>query len=315
MRTIVFLTYDGAQLLDLTGPACVFSEANEFARTRAYSVVVASSRGGLVSTRGNVALLSKPVGEIEVGRIDTLVVSGGIGEPLRRLLSDSAVEAWFRRAARRARRVASTCTGAFALAAWGFLDGHRATTHWQGADLLRERFPKVTVDANALFIEDGRIWTSAGVSTGIDMALAMVERDLGRPVALDVAQRLVLQARRPGHQSQFSSVLRAQGGAYAELVRWIEANLQADLGIDVLAQQAHQSVRTFHRRFTAERGTSPAAFVERLRLDRARTLLEAGHTAKKVAVATGFGTLDRLWRAFNRVYSLNPSTYRALHAR
>ncbi len=315
MKPIVFLTYEGAQLLDLSGPAAVFAEANEFVRKPAYSVVVASPDGGLVSARGGVTLSTVPALDIEPRRIDTLIVSGGIGEPLRRLLSNEAVADWFRQAARRTRRVASTCTGAFVLASWGLLQGRRATTHWQAADRLRADHPTVTVDADALFVEDGRIWTSAGVSTGIDMALAMVEQDLGRAVATNVAQRLVLQMRRPGHQSQFSAVLEAQGGAYAELVQWMDANLQQDLCIEVLAQRANQSTRTFCRRFAKEVGTPPAAFVERMRLDRARTLLEAGETAKRVAMETGFGSMDRFWRAFNRVYALNPSTYRAIHRR
>lgn len=315
MKSIVFLTYEGAQLLDVAGPASVFAEANEFVRTPAYRVVVASPHGGPVATRGGVTLVTEPVLGLAPGRIDTLIVSGGTGEPLRAVVSNEAVADWFRRAARRTRRVGSTCTGAFVLAHWGLLQGHRATTHWQAAELLRSGFPSVAVDADALFVEDGRVWTSAGVSTGIDMALAMVEQDLGRAVATHVAQRLVLQVRRPGHQSQFSSLLKAQGGSYAELVRWIDTHLQADLSVEALAERANQSVRTFCRRFTQEMGASPAAFVERMRLDRARTLLEAGAMAKRVAQDTGFGSLDRLWRAFKRVYAMNPSTYRAMHRR
>lgn len=314
-RAIVFLTYEGAQLLDVAGPASVFAEANEFVRKPAYRVIVVSPDGGLVSSRGGVTLATDPVLDIAAARIDTLIVSGGIGAPLLALVSNDAVARWFRRAARHARRVGSTCTGAFVLANWGVLDGRRAATHWQAADRLRTEFPSVTVDADALFVEDGKVWTSAGVSTGIDMALAMVEQDLGRTVVSNVAQRLVLQVRRPGHQSQFSTVLKAQGGTYAELVRWIDMNLQADLSIEALARQANQSVRTFCRRFSEELGASPGAFVERMRLDRARTLLEAGTAAKRVALDTGFGSMDRLWRAFKRVYAINPSTYRAMHRR
>jgi transcriptional regulator GlxA family with amidase domain len=315
MRTIVFLTYEGAQLLDMAGPASVFAEANEFVRRAAYEVVVASPGGGLVTSRGGIALSTARVLELQARRIDTLIVSGGIGAPLRALLANQKVARWFRIAAERARRVASTCTGAFVLASWGILDGHRATTHWQAADQLKAAFPGVTVDANALFVEDGRVWTSAGVSTGIDMALAMVERDQGRSVATSIAQRLVLQMKRPGHQSQFSTLLTAQGGHYAELVQWMSTNLNEDLRIEALAARVHQSARTFCRRFTSEVGTSPAAFVERLRLDRARALLDAGQIAKNVAAEAGFGSLNRLWRSFNRAYGLSPSAYRALHAR
>lgn len=315
MKTIVFLTYEGAQLLDMAGPASVFAEANEFVLRPAYEVVVASPGGGLIRARGGIAFSTVPILETEPRHIDTLVVSGGVGEPLRRMMKNREVAKWFRRAAKSTRRVGSTCTGAFVLAGWGLLDGHRVTTHWQAAGELRANFPGVTVDGNALFVQDGRIWTSAGVSTGIDMALAMVERDQGRLVATSVAQRLVLTMKRPGHQSQFSSLLDSQAGPYAELIHWMSENLRGDLSIGALARRANQSERTFCRRFTAEVDMPPAAYVERLRLDRARTLLGSGEKAKKAAMDAGFGSLNRLWRAFNRVYALNPSTYRAIHTR
>jgi transcriptional regulator GlxA family with amidase domain len=214
---------------------------------------------------------------------------------------------------RRARRLCSVCTGAFVLAEWGMLDGHRVTTHWLAAKQLARMYPAVNVDANALFIADKAVWTSAGVSTGIDMALAMVEADLDTRTAANVARRLVLQARRGGHQSQFSDILVAQAGPYAELTDWISANLHKDLRVQILAGRSRQSTRTFHRRFTDAVGQTPAAFVEGLRLDRARTLLEAGGTAKQAAKGSGFGTLDRLGRSFRRRLGLNPSAYQALH--
>jgi transcriptional regulator GlxA family with amidase domain len=229
-------------------------------------------------------------------------------------LAQHEVAIWLQWAAKRVRRVASTCTGAFVLAAWGLLDGRRATTHWQAAEAFKAAHPLVEIDINALFVVDGNIWTSAGVSTGIDMALAMIESDLGKAVALAVAQRLVLQMKRPGHQSQFSTALLAQNGPYSELIQWIGDNLHANLNVETLAERANQSPRTFCRRFTAEMGTAPGAFVERLRLDRARALLDKGELAKTVANKTGFSSLNHLWRAFNRVYALNPSAYRAIHA-
>lgn len=314
-RSVVLLTYEGGQILDTAGSAAVFTEANEFAGGAAYEVRLASPQGGMVLARGGLGLATVPVLLLDPRQIDTLIVSGGVGEPLAQVMRHRELAAWVRRAAKHVRRLASTCTGAFALAHWGLLDGHRAATHWQAAALLRESYPKVDVDADALFVEDGRCWTSAGVSTAIDMAMAMVERDLGRALTTAVAQRLVLQTRRPGHQAQFSSVLLAQGGHYAELVQWMLLNLNEDLSVDALARRAHQSVRTFCRRFTAETGSSPAAFVEQLRLDRARTLLEAGEPAKSVATLAGFGTQGTLWRSFNRAFALNPSTYRALHGK
>jgi transcriptional regulator GlxA family with amidase domain len=303
MRTVVIVAYEACQLLDVTGPASVFAEAAAFADAAPYRVLLASSAGQFISTEGGVALGTVTVASLREVEVDTL----------RGLLHDVVLRDFVLAATGRARRIGSICTGAFALAAWGLLDGKRAATHWQAADELTLRFPAVQVDRDALFVEDGAVWTSAGVSTGIDMALALVECDLGRDVASAIAKRLVLQMRRPGHQSQFSAMLEAQGGAYASLVAWISENLADDLTLETLAARARQSPRTFHRRFAAETGTTPAAFVERLRLDRARALLEAGQSAKEVAGTTGFGSLDRLGRAFKRVYALSPSAYRALH--
>lgn len=314
VRTVVFLVYEGAQLLDVSGAASVFAEAAEFLPAPPYAVVMASETGGPIVTRGGVALMTRPLSALADTAIDTLLIPGGLPRALGQLTSSPVVQHWYTATAARARRFGSTCTGAFALAAWGLLDGRRAATHWQAAGELARRFPTIAVDPDALFVEDGPVWTSAGVSTGIDMALALVERDLGRETASKVARRLVLQMRRAGHQSQFSAMLEAQGGAYADLVSWVGDNLLADLTLEALAARAGQAPRTFHRRFTADVGATPAAFVERLRLDRARTLLEAGHAPKQVAMATGFGSLDRLGRAFRRAYALSPSAYRALHA-
>lgn len=312
MRTVVILAYGGCQLLDVAGPTSVFTEAAAFADPAPYRVVLASSAGGLVMAEGSIGLATIPLAEVPA-EIDTLLLPGAGRAGLRGLLRDGPVREWVVAATARARRVASVCTGAFALAAWGLLDGRRAATHWLATADLARRFPAVRVDEQALFVEDGPVWTSAGVSTGIDMALALVERDLGRGVASGIARRLVLQMRRPGHQSQFSALLDAQGGSYATLVAWMTDNLSGDLGVEALAARAGQAPRTFHRRFSAEVGLTPAAFVERLRLDHARALLEAGQPPKRVAVTAGFGSQDRLARAFKRAFALSPSAYRALH--
>lgn len=313
MRVIMFVVYEGAQLLDITGTATVFTEAAAFLPEPPYQIVLASSAGGMVATAGGIALSTVPFAELASQRIDTLIMPGADEVALRQLLRDAAAEAWWEASASRARRIASVCTGAFALASWGFLDGRRATTHWAATAELTRRFPNVAVDGRALFLEDGPVWTSAGVSTGMDMALALVERDVGRDVASAIARRLVLQMRRPGHQTQFSPLLSAQSGEYADLAAWISDNLTADLTLEALAERAGQAPRTFHRRFVTDTGFTPAAFVQRLRLDRARALLEAGHTPKRVALKAGFGSLDHLGRAFRRAYALTPSSYQALH--
>lgn len=313
MHTVVIVAYDGCQLLDVSGPASVFAEAANFVEPAPYRVMLASRAGDLVAADGGLMLGTTAFADLK-GEVHTLLIPGAGASPLRALLRDDAVRDEVLALAKCARRVCSVCTGAFALAAWGLLGGRRATTHWQAAGELSRRFPAVQVDAHALFVEDGPVWTSAGASTGIDMALALVERDLGRGVAAAVAKRLVLQMRRPGHQSQFSTVLEAQSGTYASLLSWVSDNLVAELTSEVLAAHARQSPRTFHRRFLEETGSTPAAYVERLRLDRARTLLEAGQSPKRVAGATGFHSLDRLGRAFKRAYALTPSAYQSIHS-
>ena len=313
MRLIAIVVYDGVQLLDVTGPASVFAEVAAFVTPAPYRVLLVGSGTGVVQAEGGIGLGIVAWSALDGARVDSLVVPGADKPALRRLIADPQMRSQVISAAACATRLASVCTGAFALASWGLLDGHRAATHWSAAAELARRFPAVQVDAQSLYVEDGRVWTSAGVSTGIDMALAMVERDHGREIATKIARRLVLQMRRPGHQSQFSSLLAAQGGEYAALVAWVSDHLEVELTNETLADRAGQSSRTFHRRFTADSGVTPAAFVEALRLQRARDLLEAGQSPKRVAVAVGLRSLDRLGRAFHRAYGLTPSTYRALH--
>lgn len=308
-RHIALLAFPDMELLDIAGPAAVFGSA-----TDAYEVTVVSARGGEVPTSCGLTVGSRATAEIDFKNLDTLILSGGEGRPVRRAMHDPALRDFTRAAAPHLNRLASVCSGAFLLCEWGLAQGRRVATHWRATDELARAYPAVSVDPDALFVEDGPVWTSAGVTTGIDMSLAMVERDLGAGEAQAIARQLVLHARRPGWQSQFSALLEAQGGPYADLVAWIEANLHQPLDVDQLAARARQSPRTFHRKFSAAVGRTPAAFVERLRLDQARTRLEAGEPLKSVAIACGFGSLDRMGRAFKSGFGLLPSTYRALHA-
>ena len=313
-RHIVLVGFDGAQVLDITGPAAVFSAANDELPSPAYKLSIASPAGGTINTSSQVGIATEPLAAIE-GPVDTLLISGGSDEGLRLLTRDRAARDWVCRAVTGARRYGSVCDGVFALAAWGLIDGRRVATHWRVVDDLRRLHPTLNVDAQALYVEDGPLWTSAGISTGIDMSLALVERDLGSAVATNVARRLVLYARRPGHQSQFSPLLEASAaGDYADLIDWIGANLGLPLDVEMLAARARQSVRSFHRRFTAATGKTPAAFVEARRLEFARTLLETGAPLKRVAAQAGFGSAERLTRSFSRVFGVAPSTWRAVHA-
>lgn len=311
----IFLVFDGFQLLDLAGPACVFSGAAE-AADEPHEVVTASLTGGRVTSSCGIAVDSVAVADVTVRAGDTLLVCGGERRAIERLIADPHAACWFRQGAEAARRYGSICSGAFAVAAWGLADGHRVATHWSSAELLARRFPGADVDREAMFVEAGRLWTSAGVTAGIDMALAMVERDHGSAVAGTVARRLVLSARRPGRQSQFSPLLEAQagaGGRYADLVAYIGANLAARLDVETLAARAGEAVRSFHRHFRAATGKTPAAFVEAARLDRARLMLTEGARVKAVAAACGFSSAAHLTRCFSAAFGLPPAAYRTVH--
>ena len=316
MRRIAIIGFGGAQLLDVTGPASVFACANDEADGPAYDVVIVSAEGGLFRASG-VSLESVHCSSLSPDSVDTLLVAGGTEQGLRTTIRDEALREWTVATAARCRRFGSVCSGALVLAAWGLLDGRRVATHWSATAELARRFPALSVDAQALYVEDGRVWTSAGVTTGIDMSLALVERDLGAKVAASIARRLVLYARRPGTQSQFSPLLDAQAaadGAFAALIDWMHDHLAEPLDVETLAARAGQSVRSFHRKFTAATGSTPARFVEMLRLERARTLLGAGLPLKRIAADSGFGAPDQLTRAFTRTFGIAPSTYRELHA-
>ena len=314
-KRIVFVAYPGAQILDVAGPAAVFSDANRAVGFAAYDVVVLSSRGGVVRADGGLTVVTTPLSRVPPRHVHTLLVAGGEGDAVVGAMQDTRLRDWLVRAAKASARFGSVCSGTFLLAACGLLDGKRVATHWEACERLAQLFPALTVDSDALYVEDGRVWTSAGVTTGIDMALALVQKDHGAEVANSVAQRLVLYARRPGFQSQWSPLLRAQREAdspYASLVAWIEGHLIERLDVPVLARRAGQSVRGFHRRFFAATGQTPAHFVEALRLDRVRALLERPLTLKEIARATGFSDPARMTRAFERRFGVKPSTFREM---
>jgi transcriptional regulator GlxA family with amidase domain len=216
----------------------------------------------------------------------------------------------------RAARYGSVCTGAFVLAAAGLLDGRRVATHWASCSKLAQRYPALSVDADALYVVDGKVWTSAGVTTGIDMALALVEVDHGAAMANLIARHFVLYARRPGYQSQFSPLLQAQTKAeapFADLIEWMQSHLDAPLDVPALARRVGLSERTFHRKFTEATGKTPAQFVERLRLEAARTLLAKNLPLKVIAGRVGLGSSARLGAAFERGFGMAPSLFREMH--
>jgi transcriptional regulator GlxA family with amidase domain len=313
---VVMIAFEGAQTLDLTGPAEVFANAS---RGRgAYRVEVASTAGGPIRTTSGLVVDTRALAGMQPRRGDVVLVVGGEAGAVARAVRDDALVRWLLRAARVASRIGSICSGAFVLAAAGLLDGRRAATHWSGCDRLARFRPAVRVDRNAIFVEDGRFWTSAGVTTGIDMALAMVERDLGAKLADEVAARLVLYARRPGFQSQFSDALVAQTSSSDPLgpaIAWARAHLK-EADVESLARRAGLSVRTLHRRCRETLGTTPAKLLEKLRVEHARSLVATSTVSQKVLAAQcGFGEPARMKRAFERELGMAPRAYRALFAR
>ncbi len=308
-RRIVFVVFDGFQPLDLTGPHEVFRGAGD-----AYACEVVAPRAGPVrSGSGLLVHAEHGVADLGPAGIDTLVVVGGGG--VDRARQDESLVSWITAAAAGARRVASVCSGVFLLAAAGLLDGRRVTTHWAREEQLAREHPEVRVDCEPIFVRDGRVWTSAGVTAGMDLALALVEDDLGRDVAHAVARQLVLFLRRRGGQSQFSVALWSRQPA-TDPVRAAVAAIHADPGArhDIAALSAHAglSPRHLQRRFTAELGVPPAAYVERVRVEAAqRALTEGDEPVEAIARRYGFATAETLRRTFHRRLGTAPSDYRA----
>jgi transcriptional regulator GlxA family with amidase domain len=312
-RLVVMLVYPGVMTMDVFGPLEAFAVANRVAERPLYRSAIASMDGAIVETSIGIGLAPSIAAPAIREPIDTLLVSGGHGHATA--LADKRLLGWIRTAGRKARRMGSICTGAFVLAASGLLDGKRATTHWAMADELGRRFPRLTVDADRIFVRDARVYTSAGVTAGIDLALALIEEDHGRKLALKVARALVVYLQREGGQAQFSSRLQAQfteSGPIRHAQDWALDNLAADLRAPALAARAGMSERTFRRSFAAETGETPRDFVERVRVDAARQLMEDTRLPlQTVARRCGLETLDTLRRAFVRRLGITPQQYRA----
>jgi transcriptional regulator GlxA family with amidase domain len=308
MPTIGIFVHPEFQLLDAAGPIAAFEVAGRIAPDGCRLVTYAGAAGPVRSSSGvAISALPMPPG----ARLDTLIVAGGRGS--RAAAADAATLAMIRDAAAGARRVCSVCSGAFILAAAGLLDGRRATTHWRLAGSLARQFPAVHVEPDRIFVRDGNVWTSAGISAGIDLALALVADDFGEAVARRAAQELVVYHRRPGGQSQFSALLdldRADG-RFGPVLAWARERLGERLPVERLAERAAMSPRHFARRFTAETGATPARAVERLRVEAARVRVEAGgEPIDRIAAATGFGDPERMRRAFVRAFGQPPQALR-----
>jgi transcriptional regulator GlxA family with amidase domain len=308
-RTIGFVLFPRLQILDAAGPIAAFEIGGRFSATPFYDIRLFARKAGMVPTTSGIGLPAE--GFAAAGTIDTLVVVGGDG--VRAAAADPEVLEFVRRVAPNARRVASVCSGTFVLAAAGLLDGKRATTHWSRSAAFAKAYPQVRLEPDRIFVKDGKVWTSAGISAGIDLALAMVAEDLGEEVAKRTAQQLVVYRRRPGGQSQFSALLELDrpDGRFGRLMGWMRERLDEPLGVERLAAEAAMSPRNFARAFLAETGVTPAKAVERLRVEAARERIEAGpEPIDQVAAATGFGDPERMRRAFLRAFGQPPQALR-----
>jgi transcriptional regulator GlxA family with amidase domain len=312
---IVLLAYDDMNLLDLCGPLQAFATAGRGAETNGvgfYETIVASVTGGLITTSSGLAVMTLPLSKLKGVKIDTLVAAGGCRS--EEYYAPPPLVKWVAQRAPHVRRVCSVCTGAFLLAAAGQLDGRRVATHWDWVERLQTLHPKIQVDGDKLFINDGPIWTSAGVTAGIDLTLALIEQDFGHRVAIKTARQLVMFIKRSGGQSQFSVPLEAQSddsGKFADLHAWTAGHLAGDLRVERLAEQAGMSPRTFARVYTAKSGRTPAKMVEAMRLEAAcRALEETSLPLKTIAATTGYAEEQNLRRVFLRKLGVTPSQYR-----
>jgi transcriptional regulator GlxA family with amidase domain len=316
-RRVLFIAFPNVGLLDLAGAQAVFWAATKAMEARGrsgYERCTASLAGGLVRSAEGLEVQTVPLSKIRPSSVHTLVVPGS--PHMTSVLDDSApLIKWLRRASRGTRRTTSVCSGAFLLAAAGLLDGKRATTHWLMFDTMNERFPAVQIDRDAIFVQQGSVWTSAGVTAGIDLALALVEADCGHAVAMEVARELVVYLKRPGGQSQFSQVLRAQvdeTATFDELNLWIATHLaRTDLTVECLAERARMSPRNFARLYKQKTGRTPAKAVESFRLEAARRLLEDSiRNVDQIATLCGFGDEEHMRVTFQRNLGVAPRDYR-----
>lgn len=320
LKRVAVLLYDECDLLDFSGPTAVFHSAARhliragLAQDMLYTIEPLSIDGGLVRTLQGTEVNTSRACELEPGRFDTLIVTGGL---LDHRSCDPRLIEWVRRNHDRVRRVTSVCCGAFLLAAAGVLSGRRATTHWENCANLQKSFPTVEVQPDSIYVQDGNVWTAAGITAGIDMALALVEEDHGHALTLRVARNLVVYLKRPGGQSQFSAPLQSQSaeGPLGPLLGWIIEHPADDLRTERLAERANMSLRNFYRAFRAATGVPPADWVEMARVEIAKRYLEQGSDKiEQISCRSGFGSYERMRRVFTRRLGISPKQYRSRFA-
>jgi transcriptional regulator GlxA family with amidase domain len=315
-RRILFVIFDQFELLDLSGPSSVFNAAQTFLQHPAYVIHTLSSVGGLVCSRTGIEVNSQTFEGFNVRSTDSILIVGGGKQAISQVSINPNLHAWLTINTPKAQRVGSICSGALVLAANGLLDNKKATTHWADLEQLAQHYPSVNVEQDALYCVDGNIWTSAGVTTGIDMALAIVGTDHNRKLMQEIARWLVVYAHRPGHQSQFSELLTAQSQhVFADIVVWLDRNLHKPLKVKDMAEKSAMTERTFYRKFTSEVGCTPSKFLENRRLFRAKQLLETGSVVKSISTKVGYKSILGFRNAFEAKYGLSPALYKRIHCK
>lgn len=318
LRKIGVVVYDGCEILDATAPVEAFEMANRTlaelgAELLGYSTILLAEHSGPITTSSGLRLVADSWQEFGDG-IDTLVFVGSPDTPLRHALANNSLIQWLKNTAPRVRRTVSICTGAFILAEAGLLDGRRATTHWMNTEQLAKDYPLIQVEPDSIFVKDGGVATSAGATAGLDLALSLIEDDFGKKLALTVARRLVLYLKRPGGQTQFSTHLRAQmvtGGSLSKILTWLENNSHLKTTVENLAIRAGMSPRNFARTFLRETGTTPAKYIDLIRLEHAIRLLEdTRQPIATIAVECGYSSTEHLRRVFQKHVGISPYAYR-----
>jgi len=315
-RNIYFVIFPGFELLDLSGPVSVFSSATELHPQTPYETHVISTSGGLIASSSMLTLDSVSITDISISTSDSVLIVGANAAPILQVCQDATLIKWLQTIENTAERIGSICSGAFILAEAGLLTNKLCTSHWSATQTLKKMYPAIKIKQEALYVNDGKFWTSAGVTTGIDMALEILRKDVGNGLSNKVAKMLVVYAHRPGNQTQFSSLLQLQGRSdhqFSELLSWIDSNIDQALKVEDMAEYMCMSERTFYRRFVAVFDTTPSKYIEGIKLDRAKCLLEENHAISNVARAIGFRSESAFRSCFEKRFNISPSMHRQLH--
>lgn len=315
-RRIIFIVFNQFELLDLSGPSSVFDAANQLAKDKIYESHLLSSSGGLIRSCCGIEVNTAEVVDFDVLCTDTILIVGGGRDAVDKASNDQKLKSWLLDCYKNAERIASVCSGSFILASFGLLNGICATTHWAELDRLQNKYPFIKAEQGALYTKDNNVWTSAGVTAGIDMSLAIVGHDHNPALIYDIARWLLVYVHRPGNQSQFSELLNTQRNEeFKGLVLWLDQNLSKQIRVSDMADYVSMTERTFYRKFIDSVGITPSKFLEIRRLFRGKYLLENGHAVKSVHLEVGYKSQLGFRLAFEEYYGMSPSKHKRMHGK